>query len=141
MANFTSQELARGLNKIPTYTPFIVPDLAKTPWTVASQAHSAALSKWQSSARQANRASEPQLVPFQVWILYQLRFVMTAELCGAWQLFGGHVSQLNRLSIALHLSRVETMAVALSYGRLVKAFCRKGPSSRGLLSTRPSSWK
>ena len=130
MANFISQELARGMNKIPTYPPFIVPELSKTPWPVASQAHSAALTKWQSSARQANRASDPQLVPFQAWLLYQLRFIMTAEVCGAWQLFGGLTAQLNHLSIVLHLSTVETMAVALSYDRLVKAFLAEKARAR-----------
>ena len=130
MANFISQELARGMNKIPTYTPFIVPELSKPPWPVASQAHSAALAKWQTSARQATRISEPQLVPFQAWLLYQLRFIMTAEVCGAWQLFGGLTAQLNHLSIVLHLSTVETMAVALSYDRLVKAFLAEKARAR-----------
>ena len=130
MANFICHELARGKNKVPTYTPFIVPELSKAPCPVASQSLSSALAKWQSGARQAQRASEPQLVPFQAWLLYQLRFVFTAEICGAWQLFGGLAAQLSHLSIVLHLSTVETMAVALSYDRLVKAFLAEKARAR-----------
>ena len=112
------------------YTPFIAPELSKSPWPVASQSHSAALAKWQASARLAQRSSEPQLVPFQAWLLYQLRFVFTAEICGAWQLFGGLAAQLSHLSIVLHLSTVETMAVAFSYDRLVKAYLAEKARSR-----------
>ena len=134
MANFISQELARVKNKIPTYTPFIAPALEKAPWPVASQAHSLALTKWQSNARQASRPTQPQLVPFQAWILYQLRFLATAEICGAWLLYGGLVAQLNHLSITLHLATVESMAVALSYDRLAQAHLAEKARAREDLS-------
>ena len=122
VGNSICQELARGENKAPTYTPCIVPELSKSPRPVASQARATALAKWQSGARQAQRASEPHLPPSQAWLLYQPRFIFTAEICGAWLLFGGLAALLNHLSIALRLSNVDAMAVALSHDRLSMTF-------------------
>ena len=130
MENFISQELDRRWSKIPTYKPSIVPALEKSPWPVSSQSLSAALAKWQPDARQASRPSVPQLAPFQARLLYQFRFVMTAEICGDWPQFGGLGPQLNRLSIVLHLETVGSMAISLSYGRLVKAYLSEKSRAR-----------
>ena len=39
MANYISLGLSRGRNKVPAYTPFIVPGVSDAPWSVASQEH------------------------------------------------------------------------------------------------------
>ena len=82
MANVISLELARGRGKVPAYTPFIVPKISDAPWPVASSDHSAAISKWRSDARIAKRELSPQAVPTQALMLYQMCFLLTAEMLG-----------------------------------------------------------
>lgn len=55
MANLISVELARGLSKVPAYTPFIVPRIAEPPRAMPSDEHSADIGKWRHNARQAKR--------------------------------------------------------------------------------------
>ena len=83
MANYIILELARGRNKVPAYTPFIVPEVsAAAPWSVTSKEHTAAVARWRVSARQAKREDNPQSIPTQAWLLYQLRFLIAADLAG-----------------------------------------------------------
>ena len=51
-------------------------------------------------------------------MLYQLRFLITAELLGALPNVGGLSAGLNRRSIVLNLDTAESIAVALAYDRL-----------------------
>ena len=120
MAYLISLELARGLSKVPTYTPFIVPRIAEPPWPVATSEHSAAIGKWGHNTRQAKRESPLQAVPIQAWLLYQLRFLLTAELLGALSTFGGLAASCSHLSIVLNLATPDSADVALTYDRLVK---------------------
>ena len=54
-------------------------------------------------------------------MLYRLRFIFTADLCGAWSSFGGIVAQFNNLSVILHLATTETISAALIYDSLLSA--------------------
>ena len=83
MANMISLELARGRSKVPAYTPFIVPKISEAPWPIASADHSAAVAKWKNNTRIAKRELFPDALPLQAWLLYQLRFLITAEMLGA----------------------------------------------------------
>ena len=120
MVNHISKELAVGKLKVPSYTPYIVPNLAEAPWPVPSAEHRTALSKWGSN-RQAARSANPQALPLNAWILYQLRFIFAADLCGAWSTFGGISAQLNRLSVVLHIATTESIGTALTYDQLLKS--------------------
>ena len=130
MANAISLELARGRSNIPAYAPFIYHRIAEPPWHVASNEHTAAVTKWRANARQAKRDAFPQDVPIQAWILYQLRFLPTAELLGALSTFGGFGAGINHLSIVLNIATTDTIAVSLAYGRLVKTHLEEKAMSR-----------
>ena len=119
MANYVSREIARGKCQTPPYTPYIVPDLSIAPWPVPTTEHTSALARWKSN-KQTAKAGAPTL-PFPTWVLLRLRFILTADLCGAWFPFGGIAAQLNNLSILLHLSAVESIAVAWAYDSILSA--------------------
>ena len=119
MVNYVSKELAIGKLKVPSYTPYIVPNLAEAPWPPSSE-HVTAITKW-SSTRQAKGAAGPQAIPLNAWLLYQLRFIFAADVCGAWACFGGVAAQLNHLSVVLHIATVDAIGVALTYDQLLKA--------------------
>ena len=122
MANYISLELARGRSKVPDYTPFIVPDVSAPPWAIASNEHTAAVALWRTSARKAKRGDNPHPIPMQAWLLYQLRFLIAADVSGAWAGFGGLSDQLNHLAIVMNISITDSADVALSYDRLVREF-------------------
>ena len=130
MANAISIELARGRCAIPAFTPFIYPRIGEPPWPVSSNEHMAAVAKWRSNARQAKRGASPHAVPIQAWVLYQLRFLLTAELLGALSTFGGFGAGVNHLSIVLNIATTDTIAVALAYNRLVTTFLEEKARSR-----------
>ena len=56
-----------------------------------------------------------------IWMLYRRRFIFTADLFGAWSIFGGIVAQFNNLSIILHISTTECIAAAPLYDSLLSA--------------------
>ena len=60
-------------------------------------------------------------LPISTWMLYRIRFIFTADLCGAWSSFGGIVAQFNNLSIILHLATTESISAALIYDGLLTA--------------------
>ena len=129
MVNYVSRELALGKLKVPSYTPYIVPSIAEVPWPVPSAEHKAAMVKWNSN-RQAAKAAQPQPVPINAWVLYQLRFIFAADICGAWCSFGGIAAQLNHLSIVLHIATTEAVGIALTYDQLLKSHLEELARSR-----------
>ena len=130
MANFISLEIARGRSKVPAYTPFAVPDLSAAPWAVSSKEHDAAVSRWGTSSRVADREGAANSIPTQAWLLYNLRFVIAADLAGDWSAFGGIAAQLNHLSIIMHIPTTDSAAIALSYDRMAREFLAEKARSR-----------
>ena len=120
MANYVSKELAIRKRKAPSYTPYIVADIATAPWPVATAEHSAALTKWAGNRQPAKLTNTNQL-PLNAWILYRMRFVCTSDICGAWSSFGGISAQLGNLSILLHLATIASITASLLYGGLLSA--------------------
>ena len=116
--------------KVPAYTPFIVPDVSASPWAVTAKEHVAAVVRWRGNSRQAKRDENSTLKPMQAWLLYQIRFLIAADLAGAWSSFGGLAAQLNHLAIVMNISIVESASVALSYDRLVREFLAGRARSR-----------
>ena len=129
MANFISKELAKGKAQVPSYVPYIVADVSAVPWPVQSAEHTAAATAWKAK-RQAKKVVNPQPVPFNAWLLYRLRFILTADLLGAWAEFGGLSAQLNFLSILLHLVTTESIAAALNYDSLIQTHLEELARSR-----------
>ena len=58
----------------------------------------------------------------QAWLLYRMRFLIAADLAGAWAGFGGLAAQLNHLAIVMNISITDSVSIALPYGRLVRDF-------------------
>ena len=81
--------------------------------------HSGARTNWIAYSRQARRATSPQELSIQAFCLYQLRFIFAAELCNAFDTFGGLALQLSRLSTVINLSILESVGVALAYHRIL----------------------
>ena len=82
MANYICLELARGRRRVPAYTPFIVPAVSAAPWPVPPKEHTAAVTRWRTSARQAK--DNPSSIPMHDWLLYQLGFLIAADLACEW---------------------------------------------------------
>ena len=120
MDNAISLELARVRIKVPAYTPFIYQRISEPPWPISTNGHSDAIAKWRRNTRLTKRDASSLAVPTHAWILYQLRFLITAELLGALTTFGGFLAGINHLSIVLNIDTTETIDVSLDYGRLVK---------------------
>ena len=128
--NYISLELSRGRSKLPAYAPFVVPDVSAAPWAITSKDHQAAVTRRRTSSRQAKREDNPQSIPMQAWLLYQMRFLIAADLACAWSGFCGLAAQLNRLAIVMNISLTDSAAVAMPYGRLVREFLAGRARSR-----------
>ena len=81
--------------------------------------HTNAIARWRENTRD-NRRRVRQDISFQCWMTYQLRFVITAHLCKAFEPFGGIAAQFCHLAVCMNMSIVESVATAISYDRLVK---------------------
>ena len=120
MANYISRELARGKLQVPQYTPYIVPGLSESPWPLPIADHSAIITRWRG-IRQAGKMPKNLHLPFSDWALYRLRFIFTADICGAWSSFGGVAAQLNALSAVLNIAVTDNIQAALTYGHLLSS--------------------
>ena len=69
-------------------------------------------------------------IPTQVWLLYQMRFLIAPDLAGDWAAFGGISAQLNHLDILMNISITDSASVALPYGRLARGFLSERERSR-----------
>ena len=119
MANAISLEIARANNTVPSYNPYIIPTLADKPWVVPTADHTIAITRWRENTRD-NKKRNKQEISFQCWITYQMRFIITAHLCKAFDHHGGISSQFNHLAVCINMAVVESVATAISYDRLVK---------------------
>ena len=119
--NWVAKELAKGLAKIPPFTPYLVPKLSSAPRVPDMTERRSSIEKWCSHSKQAKRRLLPQELPVQAWILYHFRFLMAAECCGAFRLFGGLSAQFNLFSIVLNLCVAENVNLGLSYFRILSA--------------------
>ena len=129
MANYISKELAKGKAQVPSYVPYIVVDVSVAPWPVQSAEHTSAATRWKGN-RQASKAVVPQPISFHAWLLYRLRFILTADLLGAWSDYGGMSAQLNFISIILHIVTTESISAALIYDGLMSAHLEELARSR-----------
>ena len=81
--------------------------------------HAAAQTQWKNYAKSSKKSQLPLDLSVQSFLLYQLRFVLAADLCSAWAVFGGLGAQLSHLSIALNLAVIETVGIALNYHNIL----------------------
>ena len=119
MVNFISRELATAASKGPSFKPYLSPKLHTSPWMPDSADHVAAQTQWKNYAESSKKVQLPLDLSIQSFPLYQLRFVLAADICSAWAGFGGLGAHLSHLSIALNLAVIETVGVALSYHNIL----------------------
>ena len=81
--------------------------------------HTNAIARWRENTRD-NRRRVRQDISFQCWATYQMRFITTAHMCKAFEPFGGIAAQFSHLAVCMNMSIVESVAIAISYDRLVK---------------------
>ena len=124
-------DLTAGRNKVPSYTPFAIPQLDKEPRCDPSAGHRSSIARWRENSRHKNRSSAPISIPCQDWVLYNIRFLITGELCGAWRSFGGLAAQLPHVDIVLNIAKTENIPTALSYDRLVRTDIQERARARG----------
>ena len=55
------------------------------------------------------------MTPFTAWVLYRIRLIFTADICGAWSSFGGAVAHLNILSAVLNIAAADNAQSAFLY--------------------------
>ena len=121
MVNWIQRERAKGLAKIPPYTPYLVPALSSPPWLPGVTEHRNSYDSWARNARQARRNLAPQELPMQSWLLYHMRFLMAGECCSAFSLFGGLCAQLNLVAIVLNLCVTENVGLGLTYFKILSS--------------------
>ena len=93
--------------------------MADSPWPVPTAEHSATLAKW--PAGENAKAHKSQSTPLNAWVMYRLRFIFAADICGAWASFGGVAALLNSASTTRHLADTESIADALLYDGTLSA--------------------
>ena len=101
LRNFT-----RRAKKGPRYTPFVVPKLQDKPWLDPSTSHERTGKYWRENIAPKGRDQSHQ-VSLQAWIFYLLRFILTGDLCNAWNVFGCLAAQLSHMGVVLHLGVTE----------------------------------
>ena len=75
--------------------------LNKDPWIPTSSEHKKAREGRNSRTQSSDSA---QLLCIQSWALYRLRFIISAELCADWDLYGGLIAQLGNLGVTLNIA-------------------------------------
>ena len=129
MANYISLEMASGRNKVPAYTPFIAPEMSAVPRAVTSKEPAAAVARWRGSAWPAKREDNPQSTPMQARPLYQLGFLIAADLAGEWPRFGVWPPSWI-ISIVTNISIAGPASAALSCDRFASEFLPERARSR-----------
>ena len=101
MVNMIRKEIAEAANKDPPFLPFIVPKLSSIPWRPDTADHDQAIPSWKAYAKNRKTGQPALELSIQSFLLFQLRFVVAADICAAWLPFGGLAPQLSHLSIVL----------------------------------------
>ena len=122
--NYFSLELAKGRCKKPPMVPYITADLHKNPWMPSQQAHTRSLESWKILQKTHKRPSNIE-IGFQAWITYNIRFLLTGDLCGAWDTFGGLAAQLTHLGTVMNLAITENATIAQNYDNKIKTYAQE----------------
>ena len=62
---------------------------------------------------------------FQSWVAYNLRFILTGDLCGACDTFGGLSAQLTHLGTVMNLAITENATIAQTYDSKIKTYAQE----------------
>ena len=127
MVNEVSEALAKAEAFPPPYKPYITPDYTAHPWMPRMTLHTSALAKWRA---RVSRVPGKQDISFQMWLRHHLRFVFAADLCHAWDPFGGLAAQLSQLAVILSLASTENCSYAMIYHKELVRFLADSARAR-----------
>ena len=116
MVNLVTSELTRASSTVPAYRAYVIPDLSKRPWVPLVPEHERSMANW-SHKMKGLRSGQP--MNMQSFIFYRIRFIIAADLAGAFRHFGGVVAQWNLLGIVLNLAIIESPFIDMEYDRLI----------------------
>ena len=127
MVNLVAEEMARAAAFPPPYKPYITVDYTAHPWLPRIATHIASLTAWRARVQ---RIPNKHDISFQMWLRHHLRFLVTADLCHAWQPFGGLAAQLSQLTVLLALASTETCSFAMQYHAELSRFLSDAARAR-----------
>ena len=127
MVNEVSEALAKAEAFPPPYKPYITPDYTAHPWMPRMTLHTSALAKWRS---RVSRVPGKQDISFQMWLRHHFRFLFTADLCHAWDPFGGLAAQLSQVAVILSLASTENCSYAMIYHKELVRFLADSARAR-----------
>ena len=133
MANEVSEAMAKAKAFPPPYKPYIAPDYSIRPWLPRMDVHTNALNKWKT---RVTRVQGKQELSFQMRLRHHMRFVVTADLCHAWDSFGGMAAQLPQITLLLSLAATENFARAMLYRKEIVRFLSESARARITLNFR-----
>ena len=122
--NYFSLEPAKGRCEKPPMVPYIAAELHKSPRMPSQEAHTRALDSWETLQKTHKRPSTVEM-GFQAWIAYNLRFILTGDLCGAWDTFGGLSAQLAHQGAVMNLAITENATIAQTYDNKIKTYAQE----------------
>ena len=118
MCNAISEIIASAANVQPPFEPYVVVDVKKPPWRVGKDEHDKAIDAFERKMKKYNTT---QPMSMQQFLLYKWRFIIAADMCKAWDRFGGIASQINNIAIITNMSIVDNPFVAIKYDEALSA--------------------
>ena len=118
MCNAISEIIANAANVQPPFEPYVVVDVKKLPWRVGNDEHDKSIDAFEKKMKKFNTT---QPLSMQQYLLYKWRFVLAADMCRAWERFGGIASQINNIAIIANISVIDNVYVAIKYDEALSA--------------------
>ena len=115
LVNEISRQLKEGENCVPRYTPFVTAQLHLEPFR--SQFHDNIVVDW-ADRMKSMRSAQP--LPFQAYLLFQMRFILAGQICSAWSQFGGFSAQMNAHAVLLNIAISDNVGVAIAYDMQIR---------------------
>ena len=139
MVNEISRQLTAASFTVPPYVPFVTADLSSTPWRPTGSEHKRARETWKSRVKGFGSRQE---ISLQAWLLHTFRFIISADICGAWASFGGLAAQISGMAVVLAIAVTDTAQIAIEYDRRLRNYAaelarerREGVNFAELIST------
>ena len=104
--------MAKAEASPPPYKPYIAPDYTAHLWMSRMTLRTSALPKWRDHA---SSVPGKQDTSPQMWMRRRLSFVFTADLCQAWDPFGGLAAQFSPIAVILLLASTENCNYDMVY--------------------------
>ena len=116
MANIFSGYGTRAGSTPPPYTPYVVAEpMAIQPHVPTDETHSRALDKWRIGQKRYRAHAGFQGVSCGKYAFRRLRFILAADLSGAWPDFGGLAGHINQIDVIIEMSITDRAVISITY--------------------------